>query len=170
MAPPSYRERLRIEGLALAACGLLGSAALVAFAPESRRRPLSTAGQLAAVVVLLEWIGRRRVKAWMDDAGELAAGEEGSGEPTPLWMLPPIVAALAAAFVLLPETGLPFSDLAGWDAGLRVTAGCLLVGLAQGLRYESIVAADESKRERRYVRVKGSHLWSGTKLGWEGAR
>ncbi|MEA2411313.1 MAG: hypothetical protein QOC77_1874, partial [Thermoleophilaceae bacterium] len=58
----------------------------------------------------------------------------------------------------------------GWDAALRITAGCLLVGLVQGLRYESIVAADESRRARRYVRVKGSHLWSGTKLGWEGAR
>jgi drug/metabolite transporter (DMT)-like permease len=170
MAPPSYRERLRIEGLALAACGLIGSVAIVAFVPASRRWPLNTLAQLAAVVALLEGVGTRKVRKWMREADELKSGEEGGGEATPLWMLPPIVAALAALFVALPETGLPASDRAGWDAALRVTAGCMLVGLAQGLRYESVVAADESKRGRRYVRVKGSHLWSGTKLGWEGAR
>ncbi|MEA2470495.1 MAG: hypothetical protein QOE38_1494 [Thermoleophilaceae bacterium] len=170
MAPPTYRERLRIEGLALAACGLAGSVALVAFVPASRRWPLNTLAQLAAVVVLLEGVGTRKVRKWMREADELKSGEEGGGEPTPLWMLPPIVAALAALFVVLPETGLPASDRAGWDAGLRVTAGCMLVGLVQGLRYESVVAAEESKRGRRYIRVKGSHLWSGTKLGWVGAR
>jgi hypothetical protein len=166
MAPPSYRERLRIEGLALAACGALGSAALIAFVPASRRWPLNTAAQLAAVVVLLETVGPRRVRKWMGDADELGPGEEGSGEPTPLWMLPPIVAGLAAVFVLLPETGLPGSDRAGWDAGLRITGGSMLVGLAQALRYARIVEQDESKRGRRYLRVKGSHLWSGTTLGW----
>ena len=166
MAPPTYRERLRIEGLALAACGALGSAALVALVPESRRRPLSTVGQLAAVAVLLELAGTRTVRRWIDDADELRSGQEGSGEPTPLWLLPPIVAALAAAFVALPETGLPLSDLAGWDAGLRVTGGCVLVGLAQAVRYRRVVAAAESARGRRYLRVKGSHLWCGTKLGW----
>jgi hypothetical protein len=81
-------------------------------------------------------------------------------------MLPPIVAGLAAVFVLLPETGLPGSDRAGWDAGLRITGGSMLVGLAQALRYARIVEQDESKRGRRYLRVKGSHLWSGTTLGW----
>src|SRR4051794_7042648 len=105
--PPSYRERLRIEGLSLAACGAIGSAALVAFVPASRRWPLNTIGQLAAVVVLLEAFGTRRVRRWLADADEVASGEEGSGEPTPLWMFPPIVAALAATLVLLPETGLP---------------------------------------------------------------
>jgi hypothetical protein len=163
---PSYRERLRVEGLALAACGALASAALVAFVPESRRRPASTAVQLAAVVLLLETFGRRAVRGWMRDAGELRPGEEGSGEPTPLWMLPPIVLGLAAAFVLLPETGLPATDLAGWDAGLRITGGCVIVGLAQALVFERVVAADEAANGRRYLRVKGSHLWCGTKLGY----
>jgi hypothetical protein len=170
MPPPSYRERLRVEGLALAACGALGSAVLLALVPESRRRPLSTVGQLAALAVLLELIGTRRVRRWVDDAGELRSGEEGSGEPTPLWLLPPIVGALAAVFVLLPETGLPLSDLAGWDAGLRVTGGSLLVGLAQALPFERVVAAAESSPGRRYLRAKGSHLWCGTKLGWVRAR
>jgi hypothetical protein len=162
--PPSYRERLRIEGLVLAACGAIGSVALVALVPESRRRPASTAGQLVALVVLLEWLGTRSVRRSIDNAREVE--DPGSGEPTPLWMLPPIVAALAAAFVALPETGLPFSDRAGWDAGLRITAGCMLVGLAQAFRFERVVAAAELSRGRRYFRVAGSHLWSGTKLGY----
>jgi hypothetical protein len=163
--PPTYRERLRIEGLALAACGAVASVALIALVPESRRRPPSTILQLVAVAGLLE-LGTRRIKGWLDEAEEIPAGDEGSGEPTPLWMLPPIVAVLAASFVLLPETGLPASRFAGWDAGLRVTAGCTLVGLAQALRYARIVEKDEAKRTRRYIRIKGSHLWSGTKLGW----
>jgi drug/metabolite transporter (DMT)-like permease len=169
MAPPSYRERLRVEGLALAACGIAGSLALVALVPASRRWPLNTAAQLAAVAALLEGLGTRKVRKWMRAADELERGEEGSGEPTPLWMLPPIVVSLAALFVLLPETGLPASDRAGWDAALRITGGCVLVGLAQALRYARVVGDDESSRGRRYIRVKGSHLWSGTKLGWVAA-
>jgi hypothetical protein len=164
--PPSYRERLRIEGLALAACGAVGSAALVAFVPASRRWPLNTLAQLAAVAVLLEAFGTRRVRRWLRDAHEVAPGEEGSGEPTPLWMLPPIVAALAAGFVLLPETGLPASDRAGWDAALRITGGCTLVGLAQALRYAGVVAAEEAATGRRYLRVKGSALARGTNVGY----
>jgi hypothetical protein len=166
MAPPSYRERLRTEGFALAAIGAAASAGLIAFVPDSRRWPLNTVAQLAAVAVLLETVGPRRVRKWMNDADAIEPGEEGSGEPTPLWMLPPIVAGLAAVFVLLPETGLPGSDRSGWDAGLRITGGCALVGLAQALRYARIVKQDEEKRGRRYLRVKGSHLWSGTTLGW----
>ena len=164
--PPSYRERLRIEGLALVACGAIGSAVLLAFVPASRRWPLNTIAQLAGVAVLLEAIGPRRVRSWMRRAAELEPGEEGTGEPTPLWMLPPIMIALAAAFVALPETGLPASDRAGWDAALRITGGCMLVGLAQALRFAAVVERDEQSSGRRYVRVKGSHLWSGTKLGF----
>ena len=162
--PPSYRERLRVEGFALAALGAVGSVALVAFVPESRRRPPSTIGQLVALALLLEWVGTRTVRRWIGEAREL--DDPGSGEPTPLWLLPPIVAGLAAAFVVLPETGLPFSELAGWDAGLRVTAGCVVVGLAQALRWERVVAAAERSRGRRYLRASGSHLWCGTKLGY----
>ena len=164
--PPTYRERLRIEGLALAALGTVASAALVAAVPESRRWPLNTVGQAAVVAVLLEALGTRKTRRWIDEAHELAPGEEGSGEPTPLWMLPPIMISLAAAFVLLPETGLPGSDAAGWDAGLRITGGCAVVGLFQGVRWARLVEAEERSRGRRYLRVKGSHLWSGTKLGW----
>jgi hypothetical protein len=160
--PPSYRERLRIEGLSLAAVGASASAALIAFVPDSRRRPASTIGQLVALAVLLELVGTRKVRRWVDEAGEL--DEPPSGEPTPLWMLPPIVAGLAGAFVALPETGLPFSDLAGWDAGLRVTAGCVVVGLWQALRLERVVAGAERSSGRRYFRAAGSRLGRGTNL------
>lgn len=161
-----YRERLRIEGLTMAACGAAGAAALVAFVPASRRWPLSTVAQLAALVVLLELLGTRSVRRWMRRADEVERGAEGDGEPTPLWQLPVIVAALTAVFVALPETGLPASDKAGWDAGLRVTAGCALVGLMQALRWERVVRADEAGRGRRYVRLPGSRLVTGTRLGF----
>jgi hypothetical protein len=162
--PPTYRERLRIEGLTLAASGLAGSVLLLLLVLESRRWPLNTAVQLAVVAGILEWAGRRRVPRWLDEAREIEPGEA-SGEPTPLWQLPLIVCGLAAAFGLLPQTGLPGSDRAGWDAGLRITGGCLLVGLAQAVRYQRIVAAEERARRRRYLRVPGSRLLV-TRLGF----
>jgi hypothetical protein len=164
--PPSYRERLRVEGFTLAALGAVASVAMVAAVPASRRWPLNTVGQVAVVAVLLEALGARAVRGYLDKAEELSPGEEGTGEPTPLWMLPPIVASLTASFVLLPKTGLPGSDAAGWDAGLRITSGCAVVGLAQALRFGGIVAAREQATGRRYLRVKGSKLFSGTKLGY----
>ena len=163
---PSYRERLRVEGLTMAACGAIASVALIAFVPESRQRWVSTVGQLAVVAALLEGFGPRSVRKWMDAAAEAQEAGEGTGEPTPLWQLPVIMTGLAAFFVLLPETGLPGTDGAGWDAGLRVTGGCLLVGLAQGVRYERVVAADEARRGRRYVRAPGSRLGRGTVLAF----
>jgi hypothetical protein len=162
--PPTYRDRLRAEGLTLAASGAAGSVLLVALVPESRRWPLNTAAQLAVVVAILEWAGRRYVPRWLDEAREIEEGEE-AGDPTPLWQLPLIMCGLAAVFGLLPQTGLPGSDRAGWDAGLRITGGCLLVGAAQALRYERMVGADERARRRRYFRVPGSRLGR-TRLGF----
>jgi hypothetical protein len=164
--PPTYRHRLRLEGLTLAACGAGASVALIVLEPDSRNHALSTGLQLAAVVGLLEAFGPRSVRGYIDHAVEVTAGGEGSGEPTPLWQLPLIVGGLTAAFVLLPKTGLPGSSAAGWDAGLRVTAGCLLVGLWQGVRYERIVAGDEATRGRRYFRAPGSRLGKGTQLAF----
>ena len=77
----------------------------------------------------------RSVRRALASSRPVGVGQVGTGEPTPLWQLPVIVAGL---------TGLA-GGLAGWDAGVRVTGGCLLVGLAQAVLLERLVAA----RERR---------------------
>lgn len=74
----------------------------------------------------------------------------------PLWQLPAITAGLTLA-VALP-TG-------AWDAGLRVTGGCLLVGLTQAGLMAPLIRADERRRGRRYVRLPGSRILRGTRLG-----
>ena len=156
MSPPTYRERLRREGLTLAACGALGSAGLLVFKTEDATRgPLSTLVQLAVVAALLAWLGPRSARSSIDASEEVAPGAEGSGEPTPLWQLPLIVAGLAAAF----------AALVGWDAALRITGGCTLVGLAQAVLLERIVARDEERRGRVYFRRPGSRILRGTRLG-----
>ena len=161
--PPTYRERLRTEGLTLAACGAAGSAGILALkTDQALRGPESTIGQLALVAGLLGWFGPRAVRKSIAEAQELEPGAEGSGEPTPLWQLPLIVAGLTALVVAPQE----LNSRAGWDAGLRVTGGCLLVGLAQAVLLERLVAADEQRRGRSYLRFKGSRLGRGTKLGF----
>jgi uncharacterized protein YjeT (DUF2065 family) len=163
MPAPTYRERLRIEGLTLAAAGVVGSAGLLAFKTEHATRwPLNTLGQLAVAAGLLGFFGPRSVRRSIEGSTELRRGEEGSGEPTPLWQLPVIAAGLAGTFVALEAV----NDKAGWDAALRITGGCTLVGLAQAVLLERLVAADEEERGRSYLRVKGSRLGRGTKLGW----
>jgi hypothetical protein len=166
MPAPTYRRRLRVEGLTLAACGAAGSVGLLALRTEAATRwPLNTAGQLAVVAGLLGWLGPRTARRALGRAVPLEPGGEGSGEPTPLWQLPLIVTGLAAAFVGVGA----LDDRAGWDAGLRVTLGCALVGLTQALVIERVVAADERARGRRYVRVAGSRLLRGTNLGFRPA-
>ena len=90
-------------------------------------------------------------------AAEPAEGREVSGDPTPLWQLPAITAGLTLA-VALP-TGM-------WDAGLRVTGGCVLVGLMQAALMAPLVAREEHHSGRRFVRLPGSRLGRGTRLGW----
>lgn len=155
--PPTYRERLRLEGLALAACGLAGTAALLVLVPdEATVGPLTTAVQLAVVAVLMTTVAPIFARRWMEQAVELDPdGQGAAGEPTPLWQLPLIVAGLALAFGLA----------VGWEAGLRVTGGCLVVGLAQGVLLERLVAREERRRDVRFLRVPGSSLFTGTKLG-----
>jgi hypothetical protein len=163
---PTYRERLRVEGLTLAACGAAGSAGLLALETEQATRwPLNTAGQLAVVAGLLGWFGPRVTRGVLARAEELGPDEVVTGEPTPLSHLPLIVTGLTATFVALGEV----NDRAGWDAGLRVTLGCTLVGLAQAIPLERIVAAEEAARGRRFFRGKGSRLLRGTQLGWRPA-
>jgi hypothetical protein len=154
--PPTYRERLRAEGLVLAASGVLGSAGLLVFlTDEATSGPVSTVVQLAIVAALLGWLGPLSARTSIARSEEVAAGDEGTGEPTALWLLPLIVAALAGAF----------AALVGWDAALRVTGGCTLVGLAQAVLLERIVAADEARRGRVYFRRPGSRILRGTLLG-----
>lgn len=161
--PPTYRERLRVEGLVLAACGVAGSAGIIVVETEQATRwPWNTVGQLAVVAGLLGWLGPRSLRRWMAAAQEIPEGVEHSGEPTPLWHVPVVVAGLAATFVALAEV----NDRAGWDAALRITGGCALVGLAQAVMLERIVAADEAAGGRTYFRFRGSRLGRGTKLGF----
>ena len=164
---PTYRERLRLEGAVLAAAGALASVLLLALAPQASDRPSSTISQLAVVAVLLVVLAPLGARRSIAGARPVAPGEQLTGEPTALWKPPLVLLALAALFVVPGE-------LAGgggsWDAGLRITAGCLLVGLAQALLVERVVAADEARTGRTYLRLPGSTLIRGTKLGFFGSK
>lgn len=159
MAAPSYRERLTVEGGVLAASGLAGSAVLLAFVEGSREQPLSTGGQLAVVAGLCAWLGRRCARRWTEAAEPIGAEDASrvSGDPTPLWQLPAITAGLAAAVALPPPHLL--------DASLRVTGGCLLVGATQALVMAPLVRGAERRRGGWFVRLPGSRVVRGTRLG-----
>ena len=157
--PPSYRQRLRVEGATLAACGAIGTVVLLAGVDQSRQGPASTVGQLVIVGLLLGWFGPRSVRRALASSRPVGLGQVGTGEPTPLWQLPTIVAGL---------TGVA-GVLGGWDAGVRVTGGCLLVGLAQAVLLERLVAARERRVNRRFYRMPGSRILRGTRLGYEPA-
>jgi hypothetical protein len=166
--PPTYRERLRVEGAVLAAAGAIASVLLLASVPESSERAASTIGQLAFVTVVLLVFLPRGVRRSIAGARPVAPGEELTGEPTQLGKPPLVLLVLGALFVVPGELGVA---AAGWDAGVRITGGCLLVGLAQALLIERLVAADEARSGRRYVRIPGSSARGGTKLGFfEGRR
>ncbi|MEA2478261.1 MAG: hypothetical protein QOJ07_183 [Thermoleophilaceae bacterium] len=160
--PPTYRERLRIEGAWLVAVGAAGSAALLATTDEARRWPLNTAGQLVLAAGAVAYFGPRGARKAMDESVELQPGAVGSGEPTPLWMHPLIVGGFAAVFPVASEAGV---KLAGYDACLRVTIGSMIVGLGQAVLIERIVARAEREQNRRYFRIVGSRGAS-TRLGW----
>ena len=155
MSPPTYRERLRVEGAALAACGLVAAAATLAFSDEANDGPTSTIIQLAVVAVLMATAGVLSVRRAMSQASPLEAEAIGTGQPTALWKLPAIVAALTLAF----------GYGAGWDAGLRIGGGCAIVGLAQAVLFERLVATEEARRGARFFRTKGSSIFTGTNLG-----
>ncbi len=89
-------------------------------------------------------------------------GSEVSGDPTPLWQLPVITAGLVL-LVAIPSPPL-------WDAGLRVTGGCVLVGLMQAALMAPLVAREERRSRRRFVRLPGSRIGRGTRLGFHAAR
>lgn len=155
MPAPTYLHRLRLEGAALIACGALGTVVLLIATAQARRGPVSTAVQLIVVAALLLWLGPRGVRRSIVDSREQAADEIGSGEPTPLWHIVAIVIALT----------LLAGELGGWDVGLRVTIGCMLVGALQALVLSRIVSSAERRTGRTYYRVAGSRILTGTRLG-----
>jgi len=161
--PPTYRERLRVEGGVLAASGALASALLLVFVSESGDRAGSTIGQIVFVAIVLAVLGPLSVRRWLAAARSVAPSAELTGQPTPLWMPPLVVVVLVGVFVVPGEVGV---GAVGWDAGLRITLGCLLVGLTQALLLAPIVAADEARNGRRYLRLPGSRAIGGTKLGF----
>ena len=160
---PTYRERLRLEGTVLAAAGAVGSVLLLAFVDEASERAVSTVLQIAFVAAVLAVAGPIFVRRWLAEAQPVAEGAQLTGQPTALWKPPLVVVVLTALFVVPGELGF---GAVGWDAGLRITLGCLVVGLAQALLVERLVAGDELRKGRRYVRLAGSRASSGTKLGF----
>ncbi len=166
--PAAYATRLRLEGGVLAVAGLAASVALAAKVPQARRWPLNTAGQVGLVAAGLAVLGPKSVEGWMA-AAERADAVQTTGEPTPLWHVPVPMVSGALLFKGLEMIGGPLRPLtakAGWDASLRVTAGSAVVGLTQALLLARTVAAAEAREGRTYVRLPGSRLGSGTRLGY----
>ena len=161
--PPTYRERLRVEGAVLAGAGVVASVLLLVAVPEASERSASTIGQLVFVALLLLVLAPRSARRSIDGATPLASADGLTGEPTALWKPPLVVLVLAALFAVPAELGVGFG---GWDAALRISGGCLLGWLAQALLTERVVAGDEAHSGRRYLRVGGWTLTSGTKLGF----
>lgn len=155
MTVPTYLQRLRLEGALLAACGTIGTVVLLAVTAQARRAPASTAAQLLILAALLAWLGPRGLRRSIASSDQLPPQDIGSGEPTPPWH---IVAIAVALTVLAGEIG-------GWDAGLRVTAGCLLVGVFQSVALGHAVASRQRAGGCTYYRIAGSRLLRGTRLG-----
>jgi len=161
--PPTYRQRLRLEGAVLAASGAIASVLLLVFADEASERAASTALQITFVTAVLAVAGPVFVRRWLAEAQPVTEGAEPTGQPTALWKPPLVVVVLTALFVVPGELGV---GAVGWDAGLRITLGCMIVGLAQALLVERLVASDEARNGRSYVRLPGSRATSGTNLGF----
>jgi hypothetical protein len=140
----------------LAGCGAIGTLGLLAATSASRHGPVSTAWQLVAVALLLLWLGPRGVRHSVADSSPLPEDQIGSGEPTPLWHIALIVLVLTAIA----------GTIAGWDAGIRVTGGCLLVGAVQALLLAHVVDAEQRRTGRTFYRIDGSRILKGTRLGY----
>lgn len=158
MVPPAltYRARLRLEGFVLAASGAAGSIALLALDADATDMPVNTLGQLAFVLALLAWLGPRSVGRAIAAARPADEMSGSIGEPTPPWQLPLVVAVLSGFFLLGDAP----------DAALRVTGGCVLVGLVQAVLLERQVARAEREQGRVFARAPGSRILRGTPLAW----
>ncbi len=159
MAAPTYRQRLVLEGATLVACGGVATVVLLLTSSQTTRGPTSTIVQLLIVAALLAGLGPLSVRNAVAGSSALETEAVGSGEPTPLWHIAAIVAILTVLAGVV----------AGWDAGLRVTVGCMLVGLTQAALLSPLVTRAERARGRVYYRVAGSRILRGTKLGYVAA-
>ncbi len=154
--PPSYRDRLRAEGLALAAGAALTAAILLVGASESRAGLTRTLIVVAVALLLVAWLGPRSVHLALGRATQLFTPDLGSGEPRALWQFPALV---AVATVIVAK-------FAGAGNGLRLDLILLLIGLCQAFVLERIVAVNEGQARRRYFRVEGSKMLGATRLGY----
>jgi hypothetical protein len=156
LTPPAYRARLRLEGIVLVACGAIGTIVLLVASSKSTQNLGSAGIQWLVVAALLLWFGPRGVRRSVGKSDELHADAIGSGEPTPLWH----IAAIVIVLTLIAGLAL------GWNGGLRVTVGCMLVGATQALILAPMVNSNERTTRRTYYRVKGSRILRGTRLGY----
>lgn len=154
--PPSYRERLRIEGLALAGSAAVATIVLLAAVPGSREEIPRTLIVLLVALLLIAWLAPRSVHLALGRAAQLFTPDLGSGEPRALWQLPVIV---AVPVVIVAKLG-------GGANGLRLALVLLLLGLFQAFVLERIVAVKEGQARRRFFRVEGTKLLGATRLGY----
>lgn len=152
--PPAYRDRLVLEGWTLVGAGAI--AALVVVLSVMPVLDALFYGQLIVGIPLLAVLGRRAASRGMQRAAPLAPHDVGSGEPTPLWHVVGVVAIITPLFWVVG------GPLGGLSAGV----GSALVGLAQALVLAPAVAREEARTGRRHLRMGGSRVLRGTKLGW----
>ena len=154
--PPSYRERLRIEGLALAGSAALATLVLLAEAAAARTGIGTTLIVLGVALLLIAWLAPRSVHLALGHATQLFTPDLGRGEPRPPWQLVLIVVV----------STLVVAKLGGGAMGLRLALILLMLGLAQAFVLERIVAVNEGQSRRRYFRVEGSRMLGATRLGY----
>lgn len=154
--PPSYRERLRAEGLALAISAALAALILIVAVTGARAGLARTLIVLAVALLLVAWLGPRSVHLALGRATQLFTPDIGGGEPRALWQFPALVAVVTAVV----------AKLAGAGNGLRLDLILLLIGLCQAFVLERIVAVNEGQTRRRYFRTEGSRLLGVTRVGF----
>lgn len=154
--PPSYRQRLRVEGLALAASAGVAVAVLLIAVAGSRAGLSRTLIVFAVALLLIAWLGPRSVHLALARAKQIFTPDPGNGQPRALWQLPTLVAVVTIIV----------TKLAGAANGLRLTLVLVLLGLCQAFVLERIVAVNESQSRRRYFRVEGSRMFGATRLGY----
>lgn len=154
--PPSYRERLRAEGLALTVSAALAALVLLLAVSGSGAGVTRTLIVVAVALLLLAWLGPRSAHVALGRATQLFTPDLGSGQPRALWQLPVLVAITTAAV----------ARLGGGANGLRLDLILLLVGLCQAFVLERIVAVNEGQTRRRYFRVEGSKMLGATRIGY----